>query len=241
MALINDHATRRRGPLPQQTGPLPQDRAPDTAGPAFCVLLGPDYAGKSSALAHLRRSSAPWRLLSADDAFLAPEHALIGRLRRDVVKDVAVAGEDTWSPDFFATMLQTAVLHLRDRLLHDDPGRPAVVDSYYYKLLAKCRLAGAEDNPMVTWWRSFPRPRRVIYLDVTPGSAWARSHQGADLNCLEYYGERPEREEFERYQNDLAKTMRDEIRGLPVTVIGEQDGPARTAEAIRRVLTHELG
>ncbi|GAA0614151.1 hypothetical protein GCM10010394_50200 [Streptomyces crystallinus] len=205
--------------------------------PAFCVLLGPDLAGKSSAMTALRQDPEPRRLISADDAFLAPEHALIGRLRREVVRDVA-AREAAWSPEFLAAMLQTAVLHLRDRLLEDDG--PALVDSYYYKPLAKCRLAGVPENPMFTWWRSFPRPRRVIYLDARPETAWRRSRQGARLNRLEHYGEVPDRDGFLRYQADLRKVMREEIRDLPVTVI-EEAGPERTAAAIRKVLAHELG
>ncbi|MFD9515715.1 dTMP kinase [Streptomyces sp. NPDC059979] len=216
--------------------------------PEFCVLLGPDLAGKSSAMSALRRAPhaprgphAPRtpRLISADDAFLAPGHALIGRLRREVVKDVAAPGR-SWSPDFFAAMLQTAVVHLRDQLL-DDARTPAVVDSYYYKLLAKCRLAGAGDNPMFDWWRSFPQPRRVVYLEVSPETAWRRSREGARLNRLEHYGDVPDRDAFERYQADLRKTMREEIRDLPMTVIEEHGDPARTAAEIRKVLAHELG
>ncbi|WP_234386718.1 dTMP kinase [Streptomyces sp. ERV7] len=208
--------------------------------PAFCVLLGPDLAGKSSAMAALRQDPDPRRLISADDAFLAPEHALIGRLRREVVREVA-AREDQWSPEFFAAMLQTAVLHLRDRLLDDSGGGPAVVDSYYYKLLAKCRLAGLPENPMFAWWRSFPQPRHVIYLDVSPETAWRRSRRGARLNRLEHYGQVPDPDSFQRYQADLHKVMREEIRDLPVTVIEEQTDPERTAAAIRKVLAHELG
>ncbi|MFJ8589470.1 hypothetical protein ACIRD2_33075 [Streptomyces sp. NPDC093595] len=208
-------------------------------GPAFCVLLGADYAGKSSAMRHLRDTSAPWRLVSADDAFLGPEHDLIRRLRRAVVTDVA-ARPDAWSPEFFATLIQTAVLHLRDRLLDDRTGTPAVVDSYYYKLLAKCRLAGVPENPMFAWWRTLPRPRRVIWLDVPPGTAWGRTRGGAALNRLEYYGDHPDRDGFERYQSDLAKTMRDEIRHLPVTVVRADGDPERTARDIQEALAHEL-
>ena len=239
-------ATLQRPPtLSYQDGQEGQDDKDDKDGrdavhPAFCVLLGPDYAGKSSALGLLRGSAPQWRAVSVDDAYLAPEHALIGRLRRDLVKDVA-AHESAWSPEFFAALLQTAIVHLRDQLLGDASGTPAVVDSYYYKILAKCRLAGVADNPMFAWWRSFPRPRRVIYLDVPPQTAWRRSRQGADLNPLEHYGPRPEWDGFRRYQEDLAKVMREEIHGLPVTVIEEQDHPARTAAAIREVLIHELG
>ncbi|MGW1836515.1 hypothetical protein [Streptomyces sp. BBFR2] len=174
-----------------------------------------------------------------DDDRLAPEHALIGRLRRNVVKDVAPHRGD-WSPDFFATLVQTAVVHLRDELLRGDAGTPVVVDSYYYKLLAKCHLAGAGESPLLTWWRTFPRPSRVIYLDVPPETTWQRCGQGADLNILEHYGPRPGWDGFRRYQTDLAKVMRDEIQDLPVTVIEEMGRPEPTAEAIREVLTHEF-
>ncbi|GGY27262.1 hypothetical protein GCM10010326_21020 [Streptomyces xanthochromogenes] len=179
-------------------------------------------------------------LLSVDDGRLSPEHALIGRLRRNVVKDVAPY-RSTWSADFFTTLVQTAVVHLRDQLLRTDAGSPVVVDSYYYKLLAKCRLAGAAESPLLAWWRTFPRPARVIYLDVPPETTWQRSHRGADLNVLEHYGPRPAWDGFRRYQTDLAKVMRDEIQDLPVTVIEEMDRPEPTAAAIREVLAHEFG
>ncbi|MBP2406351.1 hypothetical protein SNS2_5077 [Streptomyces netropsis] len=210
-------------------------------GVPFCVLLGPDHAGKSTVLAALGREVPAWRTLSVDGTLLAPEHALLNRLRRELVREVAPHGQ-AWSADFLTTMVQTAVVHLRDELLRSDPRVPAVVDSYYYKYLAKCRLAGAADHhPMFAWWRSFPRPRRVIYLDVTPGTAWQRCREGADLNPLEYYGPQPRRDEFHRYQTDLAKAMWDEIRDLPVTVVEERNDPVHTAESIRRVLVDELG
>ncbi|MCX4238829.1 hypothetical protein [Streptomyces ortus] len=217
-----------------------EDEDRDDSVPRFFVLLGPDYAGKSSVLTELRRSATPWRLVSLDDTFLAPEHALIARLRRDVVKDVA-PHETRWSPDFLAAMVHTAVVHLRDQLLNGDPRTPAVVDSYYYKFLAKCRLAGVPDEPLLTWWRSFPRPGRVIYLDVTPESAWSRSREGADLNPLEHYGPRPGPYGFKRYQTDLDRLVREEIRDLPVTVLAEQNDAARTAATVRELITDELG
>ncbi|MFJ6513902.1 hypothetical protein ACIQMO_19275 [Streptomyces sp. NPDC091406] len=206
----------------------------------FCVLLGPDYAGKSSAMSALRGLSPPWRLLSVDDAFLAPEHALLRRLRRDVVKEVAVH-DTTWSPEFLTAMVHTAIVHLHDRLVGDAPETPAVVDSYYYKFLAKCLLAGAPERPLPAWWRSLPRPRRVIYLEVSPENAWERARAGTALNRLEHYGGQATWEGFRRYQSDLAKVMRDEIQDLPVTVIKEPDSPVRAAAEIREVLEHELG
>ncbi|MFC7310306.1 hypothetical protein ACFQVC_39605 [Streptomyces monticola] len=213
------------------------------AAHGFCVLLGPDYAGKSSALFRLRQTAPQWRTVSVDDAYLAPEHALIGRLRREVP---AVAGADAtaqldaWSPEFLATLLGTAVVHLRDEVARHTAHGPVVVDSYYYKILAKCRLAGVRENPMFAWWRSFPQPVRVLRLEVPPRTTWRRCGAGAALNSLEHYGEKPDWEGFRRYQSDLDKIMREETDGLPVTVVPAQDNPADTAAALQEALAHEF-
>jgi thymidylate kinase len=207
--------------------------------PAFVVLLGADYAGKSSTMSALAASPSRWQLVSTDDAFVASGHALIPRLRRAVFGDVLPALGRDYSPELMASVLQVAVVHLRDRIRRSASQGPALVDSYYYKILAKCRLAGVEDNPMFAWWRSFPRPRRVIYLDVTPETAWLRSREGTAANRLEHYGERPDRLSFATFQTHLREAMLEEIRHVPVSVIEEQRGVARTARAVREVLAHE--
>ncbi|MBB4908417.1 hypothetical protein [Actinophytocola algeriensis] len=208
--------------------------------PRFCVLLGPDYAGKSSVLAEFARTAAPWRCVSVDDDGLAPEHRLLADLRRRLARDVLPGLGSAYSDDFLAGLLQLAVLHLRDRVLAAG-NAPVVVDSYYYKILAKCRLAGVRENPMFAWWRTFPRPARVIWLDVAPGTAWRRCGDGAGTNPLEYYGDRPGWPGFEEYQTDLRKVMLDETDRLPVTVVAEQDSVARTAAMVGEVLADELG
>ncbi|MFF4529398.1 hypothetical protein ACFY1P_09020 [Streptomyces sp. NPDC001407] len=202
----------------------------------FSVLLGPDGAGKSSVMAELSERLPTWRTLSTDSEFVGPEHALVTQLRRNVVEDVLPALGDAYSVDFLASLLQTAVVHLKDRIEAQEPGVPALVDSYYYKILAKCRLAGIEESPMYSWWRSFPQPDRVVYLDVSPESAWRRSGNGARLNPLEHFGNRPEWFGFENYQKSLRKMMLEEVRELPVTVIKEQPSAARTADAVLEVL-----
>jgi thymidylate kinase len=207
--------------------------------PPFCVLLGPDYAGKSTAMSALAEAPSPWRLISVDDAFLGPDHRLIARLRRDLVTETLPALGTAYSPDFAATLMQTAVVHLRDQIIGSRG--PVLVDSYYYKILAKCRLLGAGESPLFAWWRSLPQPARVLYLDVPPATAWRRSGDGADLNPLEHYGDRPEQAAFAAYQADLRKLMLEEIRHLPVSVIDARDTAERTVRAIREVLADEWG
>ncbi|MEU6094320.1 hypothetical protein [Streptomyces sp. NPDC047079] len=202
----------------------------------FYVLLGPDGAGKSSVMAEVAARLPGWRTLSTDDAFLEPSHALLGALRRHVVEDVLPNLGTSYSADFLASLLQTAVVHLKDQVERQDGNAPLLMDSYYYKILAKCRLAGARQNPMYTWWRSFPRPRAVLYLDVSPATAWRRSAAGARLNPLEHFGERPEWLGFEDYQKSLRKLMLEEVRDVPVTIIAEQPSVARTTDAVLEVL-----
>ncbi|MFF3454641.1 hypothetical protein ACFYXH_09960 [Streptomyces sp. NPDC002730] len=203
----------------------------------FYVLLGPDGAGKSSVMAEVEHRLPTWRTLSTDDAFVRPEHGLVTRLRHDVVGEILPNLGTAYSADFMASLLQTAVIHLKDEIQRQDDDVPVVVDSYYYKILAKCRLAGVEENPMYAWWRSFPQPCAVVYMDVSPRSAWRRSGNGARLNALEYFGEFPEWLGFEDYQESLRKLMLEEVRELPVTIIEEQPSVACAADAVVEVLT----
>ncbi|MFB7053347.1 nucleoside/nucleotide kinase family protein [Streptomyces vinaceus] len=206
-------------------------------GPRFHVLLGPDGAGKSSVMGRLVSKLPEWRMVSTDSAFVAPEHALIPRLRRDVHEHLLPGLGAAYSADFLASVLQTAVVHLRDQVREADPSVPVLVDSYYYKILAKCRMAGVQDRAMYTWWRSFPRPSGVVFLDVSPESAWRRRGDGARLNSLEYDGEDGSWAEFERYQRNLRKLLLEEVREVPVTMLAEQPDAGRAAEAVREVLT----
>lgn len=188
------------------------------------MLLGPDYAGKTSVMRALRPDLGQ-NLVEVEGGALA-------ELRRLLMTKVWGA----YSPEFVAGMLQLAAIHLRDRL-RDNVHGGALVDSYYYKILAKCRLCGIEgDHPMFAWWRTFPRPRRVIYLEVTTAEAWRRSRFGADLNPLEHYGSTPNRLGFEAYQRDLSKLMREELEGLNVNVIQAGNSVARTAQAVKAVI-----
>lgn len=207
------------------------------SGRRFHVLLGPDGAGKSSAMGRLVSMLPEWHMVSTDSAFVAPEHALVTRLRQDVHEHLLPGLGTAYSADFLAGVLQTAVIHLRDQVREADPRVPVLVDSYYYKILAKCRMAGVRNRAMYGWWRSFPQPSGVVFLDVSPESAWRRRGDGARLNSLEYDGEDGSWPEFERYQRDLRKLMLEEVRELPVTVLAQRPDADRAARAVREVLT----
>ncbi len=176
-------------------------------------------------------------MVSVDEEFIGPEFELISRLRRQLVKDALPAMGAAYSADFVASLMQTAVVHLRDRMLAAPRGAQVLVDSYYYKILAKCQLICGADNPMFAWWRLFPQPARVLYLEVSPETAWRRA--GSRVNRLEHYGEQADWPGFEAFQRDLNKLLLDEVRELPVTVIPERDGVRRMVGAIRKVLMRD--
>jgi thymidylate kinase len=205
--------------------------------PKFSVLLGPDYAGKSSVMAELRAAVPDWRLVSVDTPFVAAEHSVLLGLKRALVADTLPWLGSAFSCDFVLSLAQTAVVYLRDQILAAGDGTPVLVDSYYYKILAKCRLIGADDHPVFAWWRSFPRPQHVLYLDVEPDVAWARCVADGRLNRLEYHGETPDQDAFEFFQSDLHKLMLDEVRDLPVTHLPESGTAAGTARDVREVLS----
>jgi len=212
--------------------------APDSTDvPPFSVLLGADYAGKSSVMTALRSAAPTWSLVSVDKTFLDQEHAALSRLKHALVADVLPGLGTAYSTDFAVSLLQTAVVHLRDRLATAGDGAPVLVDSYYYKILAKCRLVGADHHPMFAWWRSFPQPRGVLYLDVAPDVAWTRCAEGAQANPLEHHGARPDRESFETFQSDLRKLMLDEVRDLPVVFLPERAAVDETARDVWEVVS----
>lgn len=202
----------------------------------FWTLLGPDFAGKSTVLDRLSDEHG-WRVVSYDDRYL-DGYPLISRLRRHWIDEAFVWAGERYSPELVLSVLHPIVLHLRDELARsagapDGPQR-VIVDSYYYKLLAKCRLFGVEHKPTFDYWRSFPRPAGVLYIDVPPEVTWARSGQGARLNAFEHHDSTADRASFFRLQSDLRAAVLEEVGDVPVKII---DGSAPPDAVVAEVLT----
>ncbi len=203
----------------------------------FAVLLGPDYAGKSSLLGALAGRGV--RCVSYDDDFVRPECSLVSDLRDGFVTRAVPGVGTAYSRDFVVSLVQTSVVYLRDEALRSDPDRPVLVDSYYYKILAKCVLTGLVNEHLFAWWRTFPQPSQVIYVDIDPDTAWRRSDHGARLNPFEYYGTVPTRAGFRDFQADLRRLMISEIGVVPMTVLDEPDRVEQTLTALRRTMRRD--
>ncbi|MGD0065029.1 MAG: hypothetical protein ABSB76_16480 [Streptosporangiaceae bacterium] len=192
----------------------------------FWTVLGADYAGKSEALRRLRTETG-WQVISYDDPYLHGR-PVVRWLRESGFFEAYTKVGRAYSADLAFSLLTPIVLHLRDEVLRTAAHGPAVVDSYYYKLLAKGVITGLADERAGAIWRALlqPRPAGVVFLDVAPHVAWHRA--GGAVNPFEYYGAEPTWEGFARFQRDLRGVMLDQIKGLPAVVIDAN----RPAEAV---------
>jgi thymidylate kinase len=202
----------------------------------FTVLLGPDFAGKSAVMTALSRRDG-WDCVSVDPNLLAPRHAAIGRLRRLYVEDILSSAPGTFTPELHLSLMQCAVVHLRDRVACSSSSQ-IIVDSYYYKILAKCLLAGLDGHPVLQWWRTFPQPRRAVFLEVAPATAWERADHGASLNPSEHglEGGQIRFAAFQAYQEALTAAMRHELVGVPTVVIEQRRDLDQTIDAVLEAL-----
>ncbi|BAT60111.1 hypothetical protein GJW-30_1_02646 [Variibacter gotjawalensis] len=140
------------------------------------------------------------------------------------------------SPELLLSVFSVYLIHLRDRILASGVDKPVIVDSYYYKLLAKCILHGFINDQIFRLWRSLPAPEFVIYLDIDPETAWERSDEGRKLNRLEYYGREPNRAGFERFQADMRALMLRKTNDIRTECIRVQRGCEPTVNAIRTLM-----
>jgi thymidylate kinase len=204
------------------------------SGSEFWTLVGPDSSGKSTVLDLLHREHG-WRVVSYDDEYL-DAYPLIRQLRERWVDDAFVWSGRRYSSELVLSALHPIVLHLRDEIARSAGPAPVIVDSYYYKLLAKCTLLGLHHEPTFDIWRSFPQPAGVFWLEVPPALAWRRSGRGDRLNPFEHYGTVPGRAGFTRLQGDLRATVLAEVGDVPVIRVDGRRTPEVLVAVIRRAV-----
>jgi len=194
----------------------------------FWTLLGPDFSGKSTVLARLHTDHG-WHVVSYDDRYLE-SFPLIRQLRENWVDEAFVRCGGPYSPELVLAVLHPIMLHLRDQLARAADRERVIVDSYYYKLLTKCTLLGLAHRELFDYWRTFPQPEGVLYLDVPPDVAWTRSGNGARLNRFEYFGAAPTERGFTRLQDELRGALLKEVAETPLTVL-DADAPQESVLA----------
>jgi len=193
---------------------------PPIKSPDFYVLLGPDYAGKSTLLRALSARSSV-QLVSYDDGAGSGQPSFAGSFRNAFAAVSSTMASGAMSSEFILSLFHAYVVFVRDQIASAKTSRPIVLDSYYYKILAKCVLAGIRDEEIFALWRALPQPSRVFYLDVDSEVAWQRCERGGLLNGFEYYGAQPTRPGFVRFQQDLRTVMLNEAAKSKIEIINQ--------------------
>lgn len=182
-----------------------------------------------------------WRLVSQDDAFLEGDYVVLQHLKRHFLSHVLTRPEPPYSPAFTLAGLHMAVMYLHDRVeaARKTGAGFVLVDSYYYKIWAKCVLKGLVDRRVFSLWRALPKPDRVFLLHAEPEVLWERSGEGALLNPFEYHGPRPERGAFLRFQEEMTRLMVREAGGCPLEVLEARGSTAEISNAVAHHLEAE--
>jgi hypothetical protein len=182
----------------------------------FWTALGCDFSGKSQTLRQVARDG--WQIVSYDDPYVC-DFPVLRRVRSGLFFEAYRRIGRPYSAALTFSLLTPMVWYLRDEALRREKYGPTLVDSYYFKLLAKGIVTGIADRETAALWRSFPAPRGVVFLDVNPEVAWDRAGGAANLNPFEHYGPEPTRDGFVTFQRDLRTALLREVRDLEVVMV----------------------
>jgi thymidylate kinase len=185
------------------------------------VVVGADHAGKSTVIRALLARNYP--VISCDDDLLEPPYTVLAKLRQ--AWGHAMASGQSFSREFMLTGLQLPLFYMRDEMSRRRGIEPVVMDSYYYKVLAKCRLLRLEISRMTTLWREFPDPDLVIVLAADDEALWQRSGRGKLVNPFEHYGAEVSKDSYLAFQRDLLREIRKETRHLPCCEVDANEDP----------------
>lgn len=202
------------------------------------MLIGPDHVGKTSALRALRQEPR-WHIVSPDGDLLQDGYVVVSQVKRYILSHILQRGQACYSSAFVLSCIHLLIMYLHDQVsaAMRRPASVVLVDSYYYKLLAKCMLKDLVDHELFALWRALPRPDRVILLHAEPEVLWQRSGRGEHLNPFEHYGTRPDRDAFLRFQEDVIQQMLREVEPCEVDLIHARGTVTETRDQIRDALT----
>ncbi|WP_369220705.1 dTMP kinase [Streptomyces sp. R39] len=173
----------------------------------FIVLLGIDGSGKTSLLSALRGgtfATVGWRDLRNHElpAVMAPDapSAIKDRLS-DLPRAMFVGGHIVAQYEYL----------VRPEVVE---GRNVLLDSYWYKVLAKERALGRLSPALEDLRQLLPVPDAVVLLDVDPRTAWAR--RGGTCAPYERFDDPGgQAAGFVRFQECLLAQWEADLRGHP--------------------------
>jgi thymidylate kinase len=201
--------------------------------PRFLVLVGIDGSGKTTLLSTLKVPgliTTSWRELRSHEvpATLAPDAPTQIKNRLPLLSRAM----------FIGGHLVAQYEYLVRPALED--GVSVLLDSYYFKLLAKERIFGTVHSALEQLCRELPQPDGVIYVDVPPVVSFRR--KAGDLSPYEYLA-KPEKDDYEAFQSRVAAEIGAMLSTVPsivvpgVTSVGElrEAAAAAAGELMTRV------
>lgn len=185
----------------------------------FLVLLGIDGSGKSTLLSSLSVPglvTTSWRELRSHEvpATLAPDAPT--RIKNRIPSLSRAM--------FIGGHLVAQYEYLVRPALED--GANVLLDSYYFKLLAKERLFGTVDPALEALCVELPAPDAVIYVEVPAPQSYRRKN--GVLSPYEYRGSECQAD-YVAFQDELANEMRRLLEDIPTVVV---DGTASEQELL---------
>lgn len=199
------------------------------AGPgSFIVLVGIDGSGKSTLLERLAEAgvhTSSWHDLRSHDvpAMLAPDAptAIKARLT-PLARSMFIGGHLVAQYEYL----------VRPAL---EQGEDVLLDSYYFKLLAKERLLGFAQPALETLCRQLPQPDGLILIDTPPELSWSR--KAGALSVYEHFGT-PTEANYLAFQRGIETSLRKATRAIPsVTLDGRQPPSALVDSALTALET----
>lgn len=213
------------------TTDTPADTGPRTHGAPgrFLVLLGIDGSGKTTLLSGLADAgvqTASWHELRSHEvpATLAPDGptAIKNRLT-PLARAMFIGGHLVAQYEYL----------VRPRI---EGGVTTVLDSYYYKLLAKERLLGFAHSALENLCVELPHPDGIIYVDVDPRESFRRKE--GRLSPYEHFDDASE-ESYVTFQSQLARALLTATSNAPGSVIldGSKSRDALVSDALHAITT----
>lgn len=190
----------------------------------FGVVVGMDGSGKSTLLASLKEKGFcvySWRDLRGYEAV------------KHTVPDNPLEIKECLKPMSRATFVLSHLVAEYEYLV--DPviqrGEMVLLDSYYFRWLAKEHLYGKSDSLLLGLCKYLPRPDFILLLSLPAEIAYLRK-ETIGFNAAEYLN-RQTLSDFVRFQNTVIDMCLELMRGLEViTIDATQDIRAVESEVI---------
>jgi thymidylate kinase len=195
----------------------------------FLVLLGIDGSGKSTLLFCMAKAgvqTASWHELRSHEvpATLAPNVPTSVKNRlTPLARAMFIGGHLVAQYEYL----------VRPRI---EAGLTTVLDSYYYKLLAKERLLGFAHPALEQLCAELPQPDGIIYVDVDPRESYRRK-KGC-FSSYEHFGA-PSQDSYVAFQTQLAMSLHSSASAAAAHVVIDGSYPPEMLlrEALHSVTT----